>query len=365
VNDDKKKLVFDVDKCDVALMIALRRIILSEVKTVAIAYDPYDKSMQDIEIVNNTGCFHNEWICDRIGLIPLHFSKQEIEEYTPSRYVFELNAIANGTQSVDVTTKDFKVFVDNVEDRKVAARLFPPDPITGDHILITRLRWSVDNAKEILHLRCSARTGCGKDHARWSPVSKCVYSMKVDPESAERARQLIAKNEPDKLAQFDLLDVQRQIQTDNFGRPCQYTFSIESECGLTGVDVADEAFAVLLNKLENVMDGDFKLEVESDLMVVIFNREGRTLAAFIQAMLYEIMVRNVPDKERKLLFIGHYQPHPLQESVVLKIKQTYDSDNPERAFIYFVSQVYEWLSATHADFRRDVVGSTAKKRHIK
>lgn len=56
-----EKMKFSLFGCDVSLANALRRILISEVPTLA----PHL-----VNIIENTSVLHDEWLCQRIGLIP-------------------------------------------------------------------------------------------------------------------------------------------------------------------------------------------------------------------------------------------------------------------------------------------------------
>lgn len=331
---DPRKMTMRVTDCDVALMIALRRTVMSKVPTVAMAFDSYDPELQDIEIVKNTGCFHNEWIAHRLSLIPMFFDRTEIETFDPDRYVFELSATVTGRKNVDVTTADITVYVDGKQDDDLAKRLFPTDPVTGDHILITRLRWSPDLVQETLHVRCKARLGTGSQHARWSPVSKCVYVMTIDEEAAAFARSRL---DAASVRVFDSLERQRHVLTDARGNPNTFDFYVETECGLTPVDVIDMAFGILANKCDAIADGNFQSEEAGDMTIVHLPNEDKTIAAFLQAMLYEM------HKDR-IDFVGYCQSHPLHDSVMMKVRAS------SATFRECVADVSKWLKEAHREF---------------
>jgi hypothetical protein len=312
---DGRRATVRFKQCDVALLIALRRIVLSEVETVAASYDTYDKDWQDIIVEKNTGCIHNEWLCHRISLLPIHFTREEVRDFDSARFRFELSASCDGHANKDVTSRDIVVLVDGRPDAKLARRLFPPDAVTGHHVLITRLRWSSDSVKEQIRAAWTVRKGTGKQHARWSPVSKCVYRCCIDQAVADRRRAEIADS-PDALRHFDVLDVQRCCVTDKNGNPCEFDFTVESECGLQALHILDDAFGALLGKLEHLRDNEDALIPESpdpddsSLSHIIITGEGHTLGAFIQAMIYELYMREVDDDARKVSFVGYHPPHP-------------------------------------------------------
>ena len=74
INLRGKKLDFEIRDVDVSIVNALRRVILAEYPTVAIAFDPYDSSQNDINIKINTTALHNEFTGHRISLVPVHMN---------------------------------------------------------------------------------------------------------------------------------------------------------------------------------------------------------------------------------------------------------------------------------------------------
>ncbi|GMH58604.1 hypothetical protein TrRE_jg5477, partial [Triparma retinervis] len=66
------ELVFSLQNVDVSFANALRRIMISEVPTVAI---------EIVYIDNNTSITHDEVLSHRLGLIPLDIDPEEFEEY--------------------------------------------------------------------------------------------------------------------------------------------------------------------------------------------------------------------------------------------------------------------------------------------
>jgi hypothetical protein len=56
---------------------------MCDVQTVAFRFDAVDPSKQDIRFAINTGSLHNEFIGERVGLLPLHFSKTDLLDAKP------------------------------------------------------------------------------------------------------------------------------------------------------------------------------------------------------------------------------------------------------------------------------------------
>ena len=62
LEQSKDFLSFNVEKIDLATANSLRRIMISEVPSMAIEL---------VKIINNTSCLNDEYIAHRLGLIPL------------------------------------------------------------------------------------------------------------------------------------------------------------------------------------------------------------------------------------------------------------------------------------------------------
>ena len=92
---------------DKTIVNAIRRTLLSSIETYAFRTD-YEKPGIKIEI-NNTS-LHNEYILDRIGLIPLYLDTKLIED-NPLKYLFVLNIKHDNNIPIRViTANDFDIY---------------------------------------------------------------------------------------------------------------------------------------------------------------------------------------------------------------------------------------------------------------
>lgn len=248
-------------------MVTMRKIMLTEVLTIAMSYDPFDSSEQDVRISYNTGCLHNELLSHRISLVPLMITRDEMQNIDVTKVVIELDVEADKVPR-DVTSKDFRIMIDGVRKEKLEKKWFPPDEKSGEHILITRLR---PDQKERITGSCRIRKGCGKMHARWSPVSRCSY-------------QLIAKD--------------------------QFRVDIESCCGLTPVEIYTDALYILRDKIETASPAFSEDESGN---IAIFRGENSTMGCFVTETILEYW----PDEFE---FIGCVQPHPLADEVRIRFR---------------------------------------------
>jgi len=76
VSHTSDSMTFMLTKTDASVANALRRVIISEVPTMAIDL---------VEIENNTSVLHDEFIAHRLGLIPLRSTRLDKFKYTRVR----------------------------------------------------------------------------------------------------------------------------------------------------------------------------------------------------------------------------------------------------------------------------------------
>ena len=343
LNKKRSKITFDVEKVDVSVVNALRRTVISEVPTVAIAFDPTGKS-GDIVVHTNTGSLHNEFLAHRFSLLPLHFPKEEVEMFIPSRYMFELKVKNTTEEMMDVTSKHVQIYDEHGKRYPQSFRdtIFPMNHITGDHILLTRLKPNLfDKEKgDEIYLQAYASVDIGKSHSRWSPVSVCSFYNNVDPEEKEKGFKEYKKEHQNKAlsdaelsARFDTLQQFRCFKKNEYMEPDSFRFTLESECGLSPEYIFRKGIAVLSKKLGKFIDA---IDTEDGTVVfdsqhqnmhyITVKGEDHTLGNLIQAMFYNMYVRKGKQTDEEgVSYIGYYKPHPLEDCILIKVAITGDN----------------------------------------
>ncbi|XP_058730658.1 DNA-directed RNA polymerases II, IV and V subunit 3-like [Vicia villosa] len=173
LKDDYMK--FELRDTDASVANALRRVMISEVPTVAIDL---------VEIEVNSSVLNDEFIAHRLGLIPLtseramamRFSRDCDAcdgdgqcEYCSVEFHLRVKCITD--QTLDVTSKDLY----SSDHTVVPVDFSGGDPSSvesadGRGIIIVKLRRGQE-----LRLRAIARKGIGKDHAKWSPAATVTF----------------------------------------------------------------------------------------------------------------------------------------------------------------------------------------------
>ena len=253
--DERGELRFTIDKINVSLANALRRVILSDIPTFVFRTFPYAQSLASI--TTNTSRIHNEILKQRLSCIPIHASDMEpsIKEYQ-----LEINVTADGNEIRYVTTKDFKLKNKTtgkyLTDVKVH-EIFPPNAITGDYIEFARLlpKMTEYGEGEQLAMTCDLDIGTAKEDGAFNVVSTCAYQMTMDAakvdeawriKEAELVKEGVATIGSEEMKaqrkNWALLDAQRYTKEDSFD------FVIETVGVFTNAEIVSKAAQIMINK---------------------------------------------------------------------------------------------------------------------
>jgi DNA-directed RNA polymerase subunit L len=355
------KLEFKITNVDLSVVNSLRRIILSEIPCVAFYFDPYDQENVHINIKVNTGVLHNEFLSHRLSLIPLYFTKDEIDTFDPEQYKFVLKKKNTTNDVILVTTKDFEIFDKEGEKlpEEVREKLFPKNKITGDYILITKLRpnlYSNEQGEEI-DIDCKATVGTAQQHARWCGVSQCAFYNTVDPVSSQKAYQEmikeVSKEEEKKItARFEALDKYRHFKKNKYDEPSEFDFVLQSECGMTPREIVSKAFQILQEKVKAFQDNLEKLMVTpigdtGKFFQLTIPGENHTLLNVLQCLTYNKCFRN---PENPIEYIGYYQSHPLDNTMYLKVRFLESNQDLKEFISKHCSEIVDYIKLLSTQF---------------
>jgi DNA-directed RNA polymerase subunit L len=253
--DENGQLKFSIDRLNVSLANALRRVILSDIPTFVFRTFPYAECKASITV--NTSRIHNEIVKQRLSCIPIHITETD---FPYQEYVLEVSVVADGGEIRYVTTKDFKLKNKTngkyLTDVKVH-EIFPPNPITGDYIEFMRLlpKMTEYGEGEQLTLTCEIDIGSAKEDGAFNVVSTCAYQMTMDPskvddawrvKEAELVKEGVAAIGSEEMKaqrkNWALLDAQRQTKEDSFD------FVIETVGVFSNADIVSKAAQIMINK---------------------------------------------------------------------------------------------------------------------
>ena len=183
--DPSDKHSFEIYDVDVAIINGVRRIILTDIPIPGII----GEEDSTVKIIKNNGPLHNEIISHRIGLLPICFTDDEIEGYEDGSIELELNVLNQGNNILNVTTADIKAKRNDKDlTKKELDKMFPANPVTKSHILITRLR-----TNEQLHFKANVVKRTARYNAGFSPVSLANFFYMQDPVVAAKKDNILDK----------------------------------------------------------------------------------------------------------------------------------------------------------------------------
>ena len=318
---------FELGNIQTSMANGIRRTIISDIKTVGFRTEPYEASQVKV-IVNDTP-LHNQFVLHRISLIPIHIAKPDT--FDVDDYLFSIDVVNDTNSIIDITTKDFKIkristhtFLPEEEVKK----FFPPDPITGDYILIDRLRPKyfvpsktlsqevIDEMGKVFtkktddimkfHIEGKACISNSKENGHFCPTSCAAYINTVDNNKAKLGlknyidKELeIAKDTnvtpmtTDQLTRrFELTEKARYFHTNNKGEPFIFTFKIETVGVIPPLIIVHRSIDILKDKINNFVTN----LINNNEDVITINPSSQLNGG------YEIIIKDEDDKKIILFF---------------------------------------------------------------
>ncbi|KAK0419774.1 hypothetical protein QR680_014314 [Steinernema hermaphroditum] len=256
---DDEMVKFYIDGTHLGTANALRRVCIAEVPTLAIDW---------VQIEVNTTVLHDEFIAHRMGLIPLacysvidmHYTRDcDCTSFCERCAVeFALNVKCH-EESRSVTTADLvssnsQVFpacgtpLKNYRERNSSfVRSENDTEHDAQDVLIVKLR-----KHQEIRMKCYAKKGFAKEHAKWSPVSSVSFTYDPDNKFRHVVYPVPAdwpKSEYTELAESDKTC---EMPHDPFGEPTKFFFKVESTGALKARTIVEEALQALHKKLETL-----------------------------------------------------------------------------------------------------------------
>lgn len=331
VHLEEKKANFTVSNVDVSVVNSIRRTILSDVHTVAFYFDARRSENPDINILVNETPLHNEFLSQRLGMVPIHFESQEMANWEKDAYTFEIDQSNDGKSFKDITTEH--IIVKYRGETVDGSRLFPKNSLTGDFIILTKLPpVKGDGTPTVLKVELTASKGCGKMHSCFSPTSVCTFMNRiVEGELFEIAKARYVEDNAQVgdteqlLKQFKVIDCQREYCKNEYGEACKFDFKLESECALTPHEIFQQAIDNLIIRIgavrERFATRDINVtSIGEETFEIKVEGESHTLGNLLQALIYNEHIRKGGGDE--ISFIGYNVPHPLAELVVFKLRSS-------------------------------------------
>jgi len=337
LSEDAGALYFTLNGVEMSFANALRRTMLSEIPTIVIETDTYEKNQCNILI--NTGRLHNEILKQRLSCIPIHTTHMrdtEDQKALPGNYQLMVDVKNDTDNIIYVTTEDFKLrdkktgtVLSHEEQEKLFPGLFPKNVQTQSYIDFARLRPKVgiEIEGEQLSLIADFSVNIAKESSMFNVVSKCAYGNTPDKDKAVTVwdkidAKLRADGETDSDIKFQkenfrILDTQRHFIPNSFD------FVVETVGVYDNREIITKACVVLQNKFidmvqmvdsgvvsiltsETTMDHCYDIHLED---------EDYTMGKIIEYLMYTKFY----EKQGVLSFCGFKKFHPHDTKATVRV----------------------------------------------
>jgi DNA-directed RNA polymerase subunit L len=335
VSEDNNQYRFTIRGLNVSLANALRRTILSDIKTTVIHTETNKENQCNIQI--NTSRLHNEILKQRLSSIPIHEPDLSV---LPGNYILEVDVKNDTDNIIYVTTEQFKIknktngkYVTENEQR----RIFPANARTNDYILFARLRPRIGDSIQGEHIKLTAdfSIATSRDNGMYNVVSKCSYGNTQDAvkiseyweqhENKLRASGTLSDNDIEfEKKNFYLLDAQRIFIPDS------YDFVVETVGVYENKEIIKQACKVIVEKLllfMNSLDSDIVPIYPSETTMdnsfdIVLENEDYTVGKMLEYILYEKYYLG----EKTLTFCGFKKFHPHNQDSIIRLAYLNKSD---------------------------------------
>ena len=336
LSEENNTLQFTLSNIHHSLANSLRRIALSDVPTIVFRTFPHNESK--VDIIVNTTRLNNEIIKQRIGCIPIHITDTD---FPLEEYIIECDKNNDSDTIILCTTQDLKIkniATDQYLSATATKEIFPPDPITGDYIPITRLRPKISENIEGEHLQFVAKLdlGTAKQDGMYNIVSTCAFSNTMDSVKANDVwNDLKIEHQKDGMSEEDIDFEYRNwllLDAKRIYIPNSFEFIVESVGVFTNFAIMYKSCDIMIQKcksfIEIIENGDVDIKLNENTTIdneyiITLQNEDYTLGNALVYFLYEKYF--IADKT--VTFVGFRVPHPhIPDSIIRMAFKSVSSD---------------------------------------
>ena len=376
-------LSFNVRGVETCVVNSLRRACLSNIETLVFKGFPHHES--SINIIKNTTNFNNEYLKHRISCIPIMSNKSNEFDQLKENYkiVVDVKNEKGKQEKRYVTTKDI-VLVNKQTNNEVQSEmngsLFPPDPISGEHILLCVLYPNhnlSDNEMEELNFEAEFEIGCAQENSCWNVVHNCTYEfLRNEPEISKRVNNIEDKMEK---RDFEILDAQRiyyeneyKMTVESLGiftnrelmaKSCEYIISklnliiqYTKDNELANVQTKEEYISASndgtksAEEIEEYQNMYCNIYTEDDFFVFELKEDDYTIGKLIEVYLYSTY-------KETLSFVGFKKNHPVQPNAHIYIRYKKEQSNKKDIFSHIKNTALYLQQVIFKDIHSSFIGN--------
>lgn len=327
--ETKNSYKFTISNTNVSVVNAIRRTILTDIRTVVI--DP-----NNINIITNDTQFNNEILCQRLACVPVHIKDLSKDI---NNLMLEINVHNDGDYVKEITTEDF--ILKDVTQNKVLTQqnrdmVFPRNQKTGDYILFARLKPKITNEidGETLHIQATFKIGTAKENGSYNVVSSCGYGYSIDPEKiADEEQKFQDMLENKGISDSDIADKMLNWHNHDkkkYYKENSYDFTLESIGIWKSNEITIMACEIIIEKLQKIetLIKEQKLQIEWTTMAmkncfdISLKNETYTIGKLIEYVLHYEYLLN----KKVLSYVGFLKEHPHHTDSIIRIAYVSDDN---------------------------------------
>lgn len=347
------RLEFIIDDVDVAVVNSLRRIIVSEIPN--IAFEHVIKYSERVNIIENTTSLHNEFLKQRLSLIPINFDVEDILEFDESRYKFIIKAAnKTGSDIIYITSQDIDVYRDDkLLSKDEMERIFPADP---DYIPITVLKPNIFDKEngDVLHIEMRANLDipASPNGAGYMITSVCAFRNVIDHAKADEEFRKLGGDKADKISRsdFDTTTRKRYYIKNKYDEPASFLFFLESEYPRIPTQyIIFRGFHIMISKINDIRESFIR---DKNIVIRVSPREKLydiklanhtdTMGNLLQSLIYNYYIRE--ENRERLVYVGYRRPHPLEKLVILRVESPNTGDQSDEIRSLFIDDILPKIS---------------------
>lgn len=345
IYNDNERLYFTLKGVNVSVVNSIRRTILSNIDTLVFRGFPHEENQ--INILKNTTKFNNEYLKQRISCIPIINPDEKNYENFIQNYQIMIKEENNTSEQMDITTKHIQLMNKNtnkVESVEIVKKYFPPDPISGDYIVICVLYPNYNKANEQnerLQFIAEFDRGNAGENACWNVAHHCSYECRRNEAKINEMASKI--DDPMQKNDFIILDAQRIVYENEYimsvesigifsneelvYKACEYILkclktmfanlkSKQSEPIVSydqNVTHITSSNGALQQSIQNSIDGYFTLYKEDEFYVFKLKEDDYTMGKLVETYFFEMY-------ENDIQFVGFKKKHPTEKEAYIYIK---------------------------------------------
>jgi len=356
-SDENNTMLFTMSATTHSLANSLRRIILSDIPTVVFRTFPHAESKVNITI--NTTRLNNEILKQRIGCIPIHITDSD---FPYKEYVVEVDKQNNSDVIELVTTADFKIkntISEKYLSENEVKKIFPPDPYTGDYIIISRIRPKLSENINGEHLQFTAALdiSTARQDGMYNVVSTCAYGATVDMVKAndkwnDKKQEMIKNGQTDAEIEFEKIDW-FLLEAKRIVVPNSFDFTIETLGVFSNSEIIRTACKIMIDKCNNFAALLVKNKVDIELndnttidneYIITIENEDYTLGNVLVYFLYENYYNG---KNKPLSFVGFKVPHPHIPKGIIRL--AFEANTDKKEVISYLTNVSQDVITTYTN----------------